>query len=401
MRWIVICVLLICGVAGFWFAAEKNQAVVVLLMPPHRLELSANLAIIVLLIGFVFFYALLRIVGLLINIPNEIRKRRAERSLQKFNKIFSQSISYFLQELYEKSFLELRKIIKLGFDKELLLAFAALLAEKTKNRKLREQFRKELKGHLSGGVGVGRYLDAKFESNDGNHQKVIDILSSDGVLKNRGSNVLNLIFEAQMSLANYEQATDILDILEKRGDSDFRLVQDQSARLLVIQKELDALKDNPVEIKKYWSKLKKTEKASESIVSLVLGILNHQKEHLFAKRIIEKSLDFSWNENVLSFYSDSCCSDLKSGLEKAESWLEKRPNDPHLLRVLGGLCIDNRIWGKANSYLSSSLDFKKTPEAFWEMARLYEATNRADEAVQCYRNGLALSLKVQRKISVI
>ena len=392
MRWIAILMLVVFGITGFWLVAEKNQALVVLLMPPHRFELSANLLLIILIATFFTFYFLLRIVGVLLNIPRQLKKRQAEKKLNKFNIIFSKSVEYFLQALYEESFLEIGKAIKLGHQKELILNFSALLAARIKNKKLRDKFRKEVKDSFPEGSSLSRYLEATFNLSDGRYQRVIDTLSASDGLKDKESNILQLIFEAEMSLKNYKRATEILDILEKREDLDSSLHQD--ARLLAIESELSALKDNPAAIKKYWSNLKKHERLKLSIVTLMLTFLIEQKEYVLAKSIIEKFLDNTWSDSVLSFYSEACQFDLKSGLEKAESWLVKRPKNPNLMRILGGLCVDNKIWGKANSYLKGSLELSKSPEVFWELARLHEATSRPDEAVKFYKNGLAIVLNI-------
>ena len=56
-----------------------------------------------------------------------------------------------------------------------------------------------------------------------------------------------------------------------------------------------------------------------------------------------------------------------------------------LLLALGRMCLRQRLWGKAQSYLEASLAVAESQEAHLELARLFDLLERSEEANQHYR----------------
>jgi HemY protein len=111
-----------------------------------------------------------------------------------------------------------------------------------------------------------------------------------------------------------------------------------------------------------------------------------------AHEIIEQSLEASWNSALLPLYVEGLPRDARRHLERAESWLQRHPNDPILLLVLGQLCMQQALWGKARSYLEASLAVEPTHTAYVEFGKLLERVGEAEEASRMYRRGLELAL---------
>jgi HemY protein len=49
------------------------------------------------------------------------------------------------------------------------------------------------------------------------------------------------------------------------------------------------------------------------------------------------------------------------------------------------LCLEQRLWGKAQTYLEAALSLADRRDVRLELARLFEQTERADEAMKHYR----------------
>ena len=56
-----------------------------------------------------------------------------------------------------------------------------------------------------------------------------------------------------------------------------------------------------------------------------------------------------------------------------------------LLWVLGVLCVECQLWGKAQAYLEESLGLRRTRAAHVALARLFDATDREADANRQYR----------------
>ena len=76
-------------------------------------------------------------------------------------------------------------------------------------------------------------------------------------------------------------------------------------------------------------------------------------------------------------------------IARAEEWLRGHPDDAGLLLALGRMCIRQRLWGKAQSYLEASLSVAETQAAHLELARLCDQLERPDEANRHYRAATA------------
>lgn len=59
--------------------AGNNQGTVTLFWPPHRIDVSANLALLLLLLAFGGLYVALRTLGSLLELPRQARQWRAQQ----------------------------------------------------------------------------------------------------------------------------------------------------------------------------------------------------------------------------------------------------------------------------------------------------------------------------------
>lgn len=78
-----------------------------------------------------------------------------------------------------------------------------------------------------------------------------------------------------------------------------------------------------------------------------------------------------------------------SRIAQAERWLQQRPEDAGLLLALGRMCVRQRLWGKAQSYLEASLAVEDSQAGHLELARLDDRLERVDEANRHYRAAIA------------
>ena len=65
--------------------------------------------------------------------------------------------------------------------------------------------------------------------------------------------------------------------------------------------------------------------------------------------------------------------------------MRRHPDDARLLKALGRMCLRQRLWGKAQSYLEASLSVAPSQQAHLELARLFDQLERPEEANKHYR----------------
>ncbi|HEX5338008.1 MAG TPA: heme biosynthesis HemY N-terminal domain-containing protein, partial [Gallionella sp.] len=93
----LIWILLLFAAAVALTTASHNPAYVLLVYPPYRIELSLTLFIIVLLLGFVFGYGILRLVLAAMRLPAYVQKFRMERAQAKARELLEEALGAFFE----------------------------------------------------------------------------------------------------------------------------------------------------------------------------------------------------------------------------------------------------------------------------------------------------------------
>lgn len=109
--------------------------------------------------------------------------------------------------------------------------------------------------------------------------------------------------------------------------------------------------------------------------------------------LITRVLDREWDAELVLIFGELRASDPLSQLASVEQWLREYDDRPELLLVAGRLCLRNRLWGRARSYLDASLIARKAPDTLFALARLAEETSEPERARDLYRQGLELALQ--------
>ena len=121
--------------------------------------------------------------------------------------------------------------------------------------------------------------------------------------------------------------------------------------------------------------------------ALALGRLGKGDQ---AERELRAALKRSWAADVVRTYGEVRGADPIRQLRQAESWLEERPEDGALLQATARLCMSNELWGKARSYLESSLALAPDADGYALYGRLLDELGEGEKAALSYRSGLNL-----------
>ncbi len=97
-----------------------------------------------------------------------------------------------------------------------------------------------------------------------------------------------------------------------------------------------------------------------------------------------------WDGELVLLYSELDGVDADRRLRQVEKWLEKHPEDAELLLAAGRLAIATELWGKARSYLETSLELKPRADAYQVYGKLMAHLGDADLAAEAFRSGLSL-----------
>jgi HemY protein len=121
-----------------------------------------------------------------------------------------------------------------------------------------------------------------------------------------------------------------------------------------------------------------------------LSRLNADRE---AAALIEQALAADWDAELVLLYGDLHMSDAISQLATVEQWLGRFGEKVELLQVAGRVCLRNKLWGKARSYLASVIAQAPTPKAYLDLAQLCADTQQPEDAAKFNRLGLELATR--------
>jgi len=102
-------------------------------------------------------------------------------------------------------------------------------------------------------------------------------------------------------------------------------------------------------------------------------------------------LESEWSEAAALLFGELPGGDALERLRSAEGWLRSRREDPALLVCCARLCLRAELYGKARSYLETSLALRPRAETAQILAQLLEDLGDGERAAQVLRDGLALA----------
>jgi len=159
----------------------------------------------------------------------------------------------------------------------------------------------------------------------------------------------------------------------------------------VYQKQFSSLDLNREQIEKLWQNLPRTLRKSSALIAGRARALAACGEQDQAQIEIQKALKASWDDDLVDIYGELDLTDRDAQLRQTESWLLARPEDSTLLLAAGKACIRNQLWGKARSYLESSIAIRPTPAAYHQLGQLMLQLDEKEAATDAFAKGLTLS----------
>lgn len=111
-------------------------------------------------------------------------------------------------------------------------------------------------------------------------------------------------------------------------------------------------------------------------------------QHEAAEIELRKFLNKQWDEAVVLAYGELDPEEPLVALEHTEEWLPQHSEDAALLLTCARLCMRAELYGKARSYLETSLAIRPRLEAYHLLAGLMEQLGERDRAVKALNDAL-------------
>ncbi len=150
-----------------------------------------------------------------------------------------------------------------------------------------------------------------------------------------------------------------------------------------------------------WAAVPKKFRQDAFVLHAYIGALTDSKQAVAAERVLRKALGANWDKELVMDYGRLQGDQTDKQLSQAETWLKTHPNDPALLLSAARLAMRSELWGKARSYLESSLAIEPRIDAYHLYGQLLETMGETEGAAGAFRLGLNLATGVDTDVPTL
>ena len=369
--------------------AGNNQAVVTLFWPPHRVDLSFNLVVLLLAGLFLMLYLASRALTAVFSLPLEARRWRAQQKERAMYSSLLDSLAHQLAGRYiratrsaqnalaqEKSLVQV--VDESGYEvghsavrSNQLRSLAHLLvaesAQSLQNKALREehlQLALKTSSHrnaLEVREGV-QFRAARWAMDDRDPGAALDWLGQLPQGAARRTLALRMKLRATRQLRQTPQALETARLLAKH-----RAFSPEAGQSIVRGLALELLNDahDPAQLQRVWESLDANEKAMPELVLHAASRLTALNGDAVLARswllqawdlMMQPRSDIGDNLRVkMILVLESGLQSLDAGwLARIEAAQRSRPRDANLQYLAGMACLKLQLWGKARQLLTQA-----------------------------------------------
>lgn len=359
---------------------------VLIIWAPYRIDVSLNLFITALVISFIVLYIVVRSIRAVMKMPGRVAAYRARVRVANAHQALREAIGNLYAGRFSRAEKAAREAGALDVNRAPASLIGATAAHRMREFARRDEWLSQIVDNdwQDARLMTSAELRADARDADGALAALTEMRAQGG----RRIHALQIALRAQQQLKNWAEVLKLVRILEKRE----AIHPAVSVRLkqLAAENLLRERRHNADALLQLWQSLSAAERQSPRIADLAAELSIALNRPADARRIVEDALAYHWDPGLLRRYPDCAGDDPLPLIQRAEAWQKERNEDPDLLFALGRLCLQQKLWGKAQAFLEQALRFAadngplkiRTHRA---LARLHEELGNAQQAASHYR----------------
>jgi HemY protein len=375
--------------------ARMNDGYVLLAVPPYRAEVTLNLFLLVLAVLFLGLYALLRTLSYTFGLPERARRYRAQRSQERAAQVFQDAVRLLFEGRFGQALKKAGEAHAADIAPGLSALIAARAAQRMREAAKQQDWMEKAKASDPRTEAATLMLEAEMMIEVRRFDDALTALARLQEKQGRHIAALRLELRARQGVGDWDGVLKLLRQLAKRDALPAEVVRE--TRTQAHLGNIVRLAGDSPQLINYLRALPVEERGQRVVLAAARGLVAADAGGE-AQKLIEAVLDATahdeWQRELLAIYGRLDGAEQMARIARAESWLQQYPDDAMLLKALGRMCIRQRLWGKAQSYLEASLAIEPTPQAHLELARLFDQLERTDEANKHYRASAQLEAGV-------
>ena len=407
--------------------AGNNQAVVTVFWPPHRIDISFNLMVLLLAGLFTLLYVAIRALSAVFALPLEARAWRAQQKERAMHSSLMDALAHQLAGRYiratksaKNALAQEKSLAKLTQDaghgsghsasrSSLLQSLSHLLvaesAQALQNKPLRDEhlqlaLQSSAPRHAQEVREGVQLRAARWALDDQDASAALDALTQLPQGAARRTLALRLKLRANRQLRQTEQALETARLLAKH-----RAFSAAAAQSIVRGLGLELLSDahDPAQLQQAWNALDENERAMPELVvhaAARLMALHGDAELARSWLLLVWEQAMQAGSNLSDSLRIKLIGVLEPGLDSLDAaWLARieaaqhaRPRDANVQYLAGMAALSRQLWGKARQWLSLSVlglqDASLHRSAWRALALLAEQRDDAAAAAEAYKQAV-------------
>ncbi|MEI7447929.1 MAG: heme biosynthesis HemY N-terminal domain-containing protein, partial [Burkholderiales bacterium] len=353
------------------------------------IEVSVNLALALLVVGFVALHLLLVGTARALGLPGRVREYRARRQVDQSVGALRDAVLAFFEGRHGR----VERHARLAQTNPATAAPAALIAARSAQRMQETVRRDRWLTDAQADPGAGNALlmtQAELAVEDRRTQEAIEIVERMHARGARHIVSLRTALRAYEQAERWDEVLHTLRLVEKRDalhPAAVRRLRDRAYGELVVTKAGDA-----AGLRELWRSLRADERALPELAAQTAVALAEAGAPDDGRRIVEQALDAGFAEPLPAAYVRVGGTALRDRLERLESWRTRYGDEPALLLALGRLCAAEKLWGKAEDYLKLATRRQPTVEGLAALGELYETLGKGAEAGAAFRDAARVAV---------
>ncbi|MGH8278048.1 MAG: heme biosynthesis HemY N-terminal domain-containing protein [Gammaproteobacteria bacterium] len=211
-------------------------------------------------------------------------------------------------------------------------------------------------------------------------------------LDTRHAHGLHLLARVYVKLGDWKALKELVPELRDQHAMPRRRIDRLECRALAMLLERVEPAGGLAEIHALWNGLPRRLRVDPVAAGAYARALLRCDDSKAAEAVLREALKSHWDDELVRLYGEALSDDRVRQLARVETWLGDKGESAALLLTAGRLCVAARLWGKARSYLESSIALAASAEAYQELGKLMLTLGEPEHARQAFNDGLALSL---------
>ncbi len=385
---IIISLLLAVGIGNY---AEHDSGQMIITISGWTIQTSFSFFVISIVVLFLMFYFLLRLISRFWNMPGQLGSWKKGRHQRLSEKYLSRGLMALVEGDWNKAEVSLTKGAPHSQAPLVNYLAAARAAQQLGAVERRDGYLMQAyKDDPDAEVAIG-LVQAELQIKQQQTEQALATLTHLHDQKPKQDQVKKMLLHTYAELKDWDAMLELLPKIQRAGILPREQIQARQLEAyggLLKQVGMDADKEK---LGNTWSNIPRKLRAEFHLIEVYTEEKLKLSEASDCEPLIHKALKKQWDIALLGLYGLVEGKDIARQLKFAESFLSSHAREPVLLLTLGRLSVKNKLWGKARTYLEESIEINPLPEAYRTLASVLDELGEHGAAAVQYQKGLELA----------